>query len=100
MAERLLHLRDAQPLVLALPRGGVPVGLPTTKALDTPLDLLMVRTIGTPGGPEYGIGAVVDGQQPEAILDSERQVRDGLGSSATRLPFGDRQGGLETEELR
>ena len=77
LAERLLHLRDAQPVVLALPRGGVPVGLAVAKALGAPLDLLMVRKIGAPGDPEYGIGAVVDGHQPEMILDEEtvRELR-------------------------
>jgi putative phosphoribosyl transferase len=69
LAGRLSHLKGADPVVLALPRGGVPVGLPIAEALDAPLDLLLVRKIGAPGFGEYGIGAVVDGDRPEAVLD-------------------------------
>lgn len=95
LAERLLHLRDARPLVLALPRGGVPVGLSVANALGAPLDLLMVRKIGAPGDPEYGIGAVVDGHQPETILDEEA-VRE------LRVPPGyiEQQRAHELEEMR
>jgi len=74
LGERLLHLKDAAPVVLALPRGGVPVGLPVAEALGgAPLDLLLVRKIGAPWHEEFGIGAVVDGHQPETVLD-ERTV--------------------------
>lgn len=62
-----LHL--AQPVVLALPRGGVPVGYEVARALGAPLDILMVRKIGAPGNPEYGIGALVDGAAPQIVID-------------------------------
>jgi putative phosphoribosyl transferase len=71
LARRLLHLKDAEPVVLALPRGGVPVALPIAEALGAPLDLLLVRKIGAPGHPEFGIGAVVDGRRPETVLNEE-----------------------------
>jgi putative phosphoribosyl transferase len=95
LAECLLHLRDAKPVVLALPRGGVPVGLPVALALGAPLDLLMVRKIGAPGDSEYGIGAVVDGQHTEIVLDEEA-VRE------FRLPPGyiEQQRAHELEEMR
>jgi putative phosphoribosyl transferase len=67
LAVRQLHL--AAPVVLALPRGGVPVGFEVAKALHAPLDLLMVRKIGAPGHEEYGIGAVIDGASPQLVLD-------------------------------
>lgn len=57
------------PVVLALPRGGVPVGFEVAKALSAPLDVLMVRKIGAPGHEEYGIGAVVDGGAHQVIID-------------------------------
>jgi putative phosphoribosyl transferase len=71
LAERLLHLKTSNPVVLALPRGGVPVAVPVAEALSAPLDLLLVRKIGAPGNPEYGIGAVVDGQRPATVLNEE-----------------------------
>lgn len=57
------------PVVLALPRGGVPVGFEVAKALGAPLDILMVRKIGAPGHEEYGIGALVDGASPQVVID-------------------------------
>lgn len=57
------------PIVLALPRGGVPVAYEVAKALGAPMDLLFVRKIGAPGHPEYGIGAVVDGDEPQLVLN-------------------------------
>ncbi|MGH8176385.1 MAG: phosphoribosyltransferase [Steroidobacter sp.] len=82
---RFLHRRDAgrrlaaelkarsiaDPVVLALPRGGVPVGYEVATALDAPLDVLLVRKLGAPGHEEFGIGAVVDGAQPQMVLNEE-----------------------------
>ncbi len=61
LAQRLSDYRHQQPLVLALPRGGVPVASEVAKALDAPLDLLMVRKLGMPHHPEYAIGAIAIG---------------------------------------
>lgn len=61
LAARLRHYRDERPVVLALPRGGVPVGFEIASRLGAPLDILIVRKIGAPGNPEYGLGAVVEG---------------------------------------
>lgn len=76
VAEALMHLKQAQPIVLALPRGGVPVGHEVAYALDAPLDLLLVRKIGAPGHPELGLGAVVDGLPHLRVLNQHvlRQV--------------------------
>lgn len=71
LAERLLHLRDAEPVVLALPRGGVPVGVEVARALNAPLDLVLVRKLGAPMQPELAIGAVVDGPRPETVLNDQ-----------------------------
>ncbi len=57
----LAHLRPSRPVVLGLPRGGVPVADPIARSLRAPLDVLVVRKIGAPGNPEYGLGAVVEG---------------------------------------
>ena len=69
LAARLGHLRETHPLVLALPRGGVPVGYEVARTLDAELDLVMVRKLGAPGQPEVGIGAVVDGANPQFVLN-------------------------------
>lgn len=61
LARRLDHLRDARPLVLALPRGGVPVAAEVAASLGAPLDVWVVRKVGAPGNPEFGIGAVAEG---------------------------------------
>jgi putative phosphoribosyl transferase len=50
----------ADPLVLALPRGGVPVGFEVAIALHAPLDVLIVRKVGAPQHPEFGIGAIAE----------------------------------------
>ena len=71
LAVALLHLRDTDPVVLALPRGGVPVAYEVARVLEAPLDVLLVRKIGAPGNPEFGIGAVVDGPEPQVLLDDE-----------------------------
>ncbi len=61
LAEVLERFRDEDPVVLALPRGGVPVAYEVAKALEAPLDVLLVRKIGAPYQPEYGIGAIAEG---------------------------------------
>jgi predicted phosphoribosyltransferase len=69
LANALRELGLVDPVVLALPRGGVPVAFEVAKRLRAPLDLLMVRKIGAPGHEEYGIGAVVDGASPQLVID-------------------------------
>jgi putative phosphoribosyl transferase len=67
----LAHYRDSRPVVLALPRGGVPVGFEVAKTLAAPLDVLLVRKIGAPGHEELGLGAVVEGQDPQLVLNPD-----------------------------
>jgi len=69
LADALAVLALADPIILALPRGGVPVGYEVAKRLKAPLDILMVRKIGAPGHEEYGIGALVDGASPQVVID-------------------------------
>ena len=71
LATALLPLQLDDPLVLALPRGGVPVAAEVARALEAPLDLLLVRKLGAPGHSEYGIGALVDGDHPQLVLNEE-----------------------------
>ncbi|HEY7238864.1 MAG TPA: phosphoribosyltransferase, partial [Burkholderiales bacterium] len=59
------------PVVLALPRGGVPVAVEIAKALQAPLDLVLVRKIGVPFQPELAAAAVVDGGEPEIVINED-----------------------------
>ena len=79
LAKELLHFKDQEPVVLALPRGGVPVAVEVADALHAPLDLILVRKIGAPWQPELAIAAVVDGDRPETVVNQE--IVDQLGIS-------------------
>lgn len=61
LASRLVGYRDEEPIVLALPRGGVPVGVEISRLLEAPLDIFIARKLGAPGQPELGIGAMAQG---------------------------------------
>jgi len=71
LAAALGRYRGEHPVVCALPRGGVPVGYEVAVALEAPLDVVVVRKLGAPGRPELGIGAVVDGDHPERVLNED-----------------------------
>jgi len=73
LAERLEAYRSQNPLVLAIPRGGVPIGCELSKALHAPFDLIIPRKLPIPYNPEAGFGAVT----PEGtIVLNEEMVRD------------------------
>jgi len=71
LAARLLSWRGRNAVVVALPRGGLPVGAEIARAIEAPLDLVLVRKIGLPFQPELAIAAIVDGDEPELILNEE-----------------------------
>jgi putative phosphoribosyl transferase len=58
LATRLAHLRETKPVVVGLPRGGVPVAAEIATALDADLDVVLVRKIGAPHREELAVGAV------------------------------------------
>jgi putative phosphoribosyl transferase len=60
-----------KPIILALPRGGVPLGAVIATALDAPLDLVFVRKLGLPGQPELAVGAVTNGAKPNLEINEE-----------------------------
>lgn len=94
LAQSLQDYRDRDDvIVLALPRGGVPVALEVARALGTPLDLMLVRKLGTPGQEELAMGAIASGG---GRVMNEDVVR-GLGISATAI---ERVAEQETAELR
>ena len=83
LAARLPHLKDKNPVVLALPRGGVAIGFEIARVLGAPLDIVLVRKIGVPWQPELALGAVADGGggPPEIFID-ERMAQ------ALAIPLG------------
>lgn len=89
LAAALGRFKNENALVLAIPRGGVPVGFEIAKALGAELDIVLVRKIGAPYQPELAVGAVVDGEQPATVWNPEILHELGLPETA-----------LETEVAR
>jgi predicted phosphoribosyltransferase len=71
LAAALAAYEGQEPVILALPRGGVPVAAEVATALDAPLDLILVRKIGVPFQPELAMGAVVDGREPLVVRNED-----------------------------
>jgi putative phosphoribosyl transferase len=71
LAAALAGYENQQVVVLALPRGGVPVAAEIAAALQAPLDLVLVRKIGLPQQPELAMGAVVDGGHPLIVRNDD-----------------------------
>jgi predicted phosphoribosyltransferase len=74
LASALAGYKDQRPVIIALPRGGVPVAAEVAAVLGAPLDLILVRKIGVPHQPELAMGAVVDGGVP-IIVRNEDVIR-------------------------
>ncbi len=75
LAAALVDYKSLQPVILALPRGGVPVAAEVAAELDAPLDLILVRKIGVPFQPELAMGAIVDGASP-IVVRNEDVIRE------------------------
>ncbi|WP_298830107.1 phosphoribosyltransferase [uncultured Piscinibacter sp.] len=81
LAKRLAATpHEGRVVVLALPRGGLPIGLEVARALKAPLDLLLVRKIGAPWQPELAVAAVVDGNPPQLVIDASTSALTGADS--------------------
>lgn len=99
LAERLEYLRDEDAVVVGLPRGGVPVAYEVARALDAPLDVIVVRKLGVPYQPELAFGAIGEDDvrvindavvayaqlTSEAMAKVERRERDELAGRVERL---------------
>lgn len=71
LAAKIVDLHLFEPVVLALPRGGVPVAAEIATALKAPFDILVVRKVGAPNNPELAVAAIVDGNPPDIVLNHE-----------------------------
>lgn len=76
LAEALDHLAGTDAVVLGLPRGGVPVAFEVADRLGLPLDVVVVRKVGAPNNPEFGVGAV--GEEGVVLLNRSTLHRLGL----------------------
>jgi putative phosphoribosyl transferase len=94
LASRLLASRLAKPVVLALPRGGVPVAVEIALALNAPIDLVFVRKIGVPEQPELAAAAIVDGEKPELVINDRVVAKAGVDRS-----YLERQSKIELAEI-
>ena len=97
MAEHLAAYRDRDDvIVLALPRGGVPVAYEVARALHVPLDVFIVRKIGMPGAEEFAIGAIASGGV--RLLDEELIARYGVSRDDVDAMIAAEQRELERRE--
>ncbi|WP_440409494.1 phosphoribosyltransferase [Neorhizobium petrolearium] len=71
LAQALESYQGQPCIVLALPRGGVPVAAEVAVALKAPLKLLLVRKVGLPRNPELAMGAIIDGKKPVVVRNDE-----------------------------
>ena len=95
LARRLAGMDLPKPVVvLALPRGGVPVAAVVARALNAPLDLLLVRKIVAPWQPELAVAAVVDGDPPDIVVDELTSRLSGVDDAYTQ-----REAGREMREI-
>lgn len=92
LAEELRPYKRENPLILALPRGGVVVAYEVAAALDASLDILVARKLGAPGQPELGIGAIA----PDSVIIVDEFLVRYLGISSEEL---ERLAQAETKEM-
>lgn len=78
LARELAARAYPDPVIFALPRGGVPLAAEIASALGAPLDLVLVRKIGVPSDPELAAGAVVNGDSPETVVNADIARHFGL----------------------
>lgn len=95
LAVHLLTMKLNAPVIYALPRGGVPVAAEVANALDAPLDLLLVRKIGAPGNPELALGAIVEGNPPDVVINDAVRRMTGVDDA-----YFQREKASQTEELK
>lgn len=100
LAAALVAYKNQQPVVLALPRGGVPVAAEVATTLNAPLDLILVRKIGVPFQPELAMGAVVDGGSPTIVRNEDIIREAGIGEQEFKIICDRELAEIERRRLR
>jgi len=98
LAARLAAMGLGDPVVYALPRGGVPLAVEIGRVLEAPVELVLVRKIGAPGSPELALAAVVDGEDAQTVVNDA--VAELTGADAAYLEKARRQELAEIERRR
>lgn len=98
LAERLMHLRNKDVVVVGLPRGGVPVAAVVAKALNAPLDVILVRKLGVPSQPELAMGAI--GEDNVRVLNDDVVQLTGITSDEIARVEARERGELERRVKR
>ena len=78
LLERLQDIDPANTVVIALPRGGLPVGAVIAEGLGVPLDVILVRKVGAPMQPELAVAAVTDGEEMQVTVNEDIKAELGL----------------------
>jgi predicted phosphoribosyltransferase len=100
LAAALEKYGRSHPVILALPRGGVPVAAEIAQALGAPLDLLLVRKIGLPWQPELAIGAAVDGADPLIVRNEAIIAHSGVGEAEFQRACREEMAEIERRKAR
>lgn len=98
LADKLTGMASERPAIYALPRGGVPVSVEIARALRAPLDLIFVRKIGAPQSPEVALAAIVDGENPQMVVNE--RIKRVSGASNAYLEQARKQELAELERRR
>ena len=109
LAHQLKPLKITNGIIMAIPRGGVPIGSIIAQQLDLPLDLAMSKKIGHPGNPEFAIGSVtlddlvLDGDAarlPQTFLTAEvRKIREDILKKYNRFTKGSKPPSVEGKDV-
>lgn len=100
LAQALAGYKDRQAVILALPRGGVPVAAEVASVLKAPLDLVLVRKIGVPTQPELAMGAVVDGGSPLTVRNEDVIKSAGISDAEFKAVCDDQLAEIERRRKR
>ncbi len=100
LAKRLESMVFSNPVIYALPRGGVPVAVEVARRLNAPLDLVLVRKIGAPSNPEVALGAVVEGTPPQTVINEEIKRLSGADDTFLARAREEKLAELEHRRLR
>jgi putative phosphoribosyl transferase len=100
LAGALASYNGQRCVILALPRGGVPVAAEVAATLDAPLDLILVRKIGVPSQPELAMGAVVDGGEPVIVRNEEVIQLAGISEAEFQAVCGEELAEIERRRRR
>lgn len=100
LAAALFLYRTQRPVVLALPRGGVPVAAEVAAALNAPLDLVLVRKVGVPFQPELAMGAVAEGEVPLIVRNEDVVQAAGIDDATFKSVCDDELAEIERRRQR